>query len=240
VIAALTGRPVASDLRSADLALGGQGAPLVPVGDKLLFPAYDACLNIGGFSNVSMDWQGKRIAFDICPSNIILNRLASYLGHDYDKEGIIASKGKLIKPLFDKLNNLPYYVEDPPKSLGREWLEEFFLPILSEEKTGTEDLLRTVTEHIGYQIGQALHMFQPGNILVTGGGAYNAFLLACVSKNSHHNFIIPENLIVDYKEAVVFAFLGTLRVTGRINVFASVTGAGRDHSGGAVYDLFPE
>lgn len=238
-IAAETGLPVVSDFRAADVALGGEGAPLVPMGDRHLFSEYRACLNIGGFTNVSMESGGKRIAFDICPSNIILNRLASLMGHSFDKDGEMARQGMLDEHLLLDLNNLSYYSEKPPKSLGREWLEEVFLPILTGGHTTTPDLLHTCCEHIGQQTGLSLQSLAKGEILVTGGGARNTFLLETISKHTHHNLVVPDELTVDFKEAIIFAFLGVLRFTGRENVLSSVTGAKRDHSGGSLFDLFP-
>ncbi len=238
-IAAVTALPVISDFRAADLALGGQGAPLVPIGDKLLFGEYDACLNIGGFSNISFDKRGQRIAFDICPANGVLNILAGQLGYPFDKDGKLARTGKLDKELFDKLNSLAYYRQEPPKSLGREWLETKFMPLISHTNIAVEDKLRTCCEHIGYQFAKSLEADKPSTVLVTGGGAKNSFLVETLEKYYSRKLTVPGPQLIDYKEALVFAFLGVLRWYGKINILASVTGAGMDHSGGAVYDLFP-
>jgi anhydro-N-acetylmuramic acid kinase len=236
-IAAETGLPVVADLRSADVALGGQGAPLVPVGDRLLFGQYGACLNIGGFTNVSFEIENRRIAFDVCPSNIILNHLAERTGKKFDQDGILASQGNLLAPLAERLSEIPYYSQKPPKSLGREWLEKEFLPVLESGSYSVSDLLRTMVEHIAQQIGQSLDILNKTTVLVTGGGAHNRYLVDAIRKHSHHDFFLPAEEIIDFKEALVFAFLGALRLKGKINVFSSVTGCKYDHSGGAFYAL---
>jgi anhydro-N-acetylmuramic acid kinase len=236
-IASKTRLPVIFDFRSADVALGGQGAPLVPVGDMLLFPQYLACINIGGFSNISYDRDGSRIAFDICPANIILNHLANHLEKEYDDKGEIARNGKLIQDLLEKMDSLDYYTEAPPKSLGREWLEDLFIPLIDKRAFSPADLMRTCVEHIGSQIGKALENLSEGKVLITGGGAHNEFLVKTIAKYSRQQLVIPDRLIVDYKESLVFAFLGVLRWEGKINVLASVTGSKRDHSGGTIVKL---
>ncbi len=234
-IAAETGFPVICDFRSVDVALGGQGAPLVPVGDRLLFPGFDACLNLGGFANISMEHDGQRIAFDICPVNIILNRLAAILGMDFDKDGEKAGSGEVVHGLLKQLNNLGYYHQKWPKSLGREWLEHEFLPLINILGEPANNLLRTVCEHIAQQVNQALNTDYPLKILVTGGGAYNKFLMERINDSGNHNWIVPAETWIDFKEALVFAFLGVLRWRGEPNVLHSVTGSRLDHSGGAIY-----
>lgn len=234
-IATETGLPVACDFRSADVSMGGQGAPLVPVGDRLLFGDYDACLNLGGFSNISMETGQERIAFDICPVNIILNKLAGNLGKNYDLDGKIAASGKIDEDLLNKLNNLSYYNAPPPKSLGREWLERVFLPALDDSEITVADKLRTVCEHVAIQVNRVFNSKKGKKILVTGGGAWNTFLMDRIRDAGYQEFIIPEPSWVDYKEALVFALLGVLRMRGEVNVLRSVTGSLKDHSGGAVY-----
>jgi anhydro-N-acetylmuramic acid kinase len=234
-VAAETGVPVICDFRTMDVALGGQGAPLVPIGDKMLFADYDACLNLGGFANISMEYEGQRIAFDICPANIILNRLASRLDMEFDKDGEIARSGITLPELLENLNNLPYYKNNYPKSLGREWLEKEFLPMLEQEKWKTNHLLRTVCEHIAQQVNKSLPSGIPSKILVTGGGAYNRFLIERLNAPGKHQWVIPVNEWVDFKEALIFAFLGILRWRGESNVLHSVTGSRIDHSGGSIY-----
>jgi anhydro-N-acetylmuramic acid kinase len=227
-IAAITGIPAVYDFRSADVALGGQGAPLVPIGDRLLFGDYPYCLNLGGISNISFENDKKRIAFDICPVNMVLNYLSSRKGLKYDDKGRIAYGGKIISPLLDKLNSLDFYQQDPPKSLGREWVEQFVVPLIIEATGTPDDLLRTFTEHIAFQIGKILNQHPAGKILVTGGGAKNKFLIDRMKIILKSEIVIPETKIVDYKEALIFAFLGILRWKNEINCLSSVTGASRD------------
>ncbi|MBN1821885.1 MAG: anhydro-N-acetylmuramic acid kinase [Prolixibacteraceae bacterium] len=232
-IAQITGITTISDFRSTDVALGGQGAPLVPVGDKYLFKEFDYCLNLGGFSNISYDEKGKRIAFDICPVNIVLNYLAEKKGSLFDKDGILGSKGNINIKLLEQLNKLPYYAANPPKSLGREWVEKSFLPVLLSNKLNQDDIFRTVYEHIAFQIGKTLKI--NGRALLSGGGTHNSFLLERLKKYTEADLVIPDFQIINYKEAIIFAFLGLLKVSGEINCISSVTGASRDSSCGVVH-----
>lgn len=234
-IAAVTGITTVADFRSGDLALGGQGAPLVPVGDRLLFSKYEYCLNLGGFANISFERNGKRIAFDICPANIILNHFSEKQGFDFDKNGELGRKGKINDGLLKKLNKLEFYQEKPPKSLGREWVEQLFLPVPDNFEISNVDKLRTVYEHIAQQIANAVSV--PGKILVTGGGAFNKFLIDLVSKKTPVEMVIPAHEIVNFKEALIFAFLGVLKYRGEINCFASATGAKCDSSTGVIYQI---
>jgi anhydro-N-acetylmuramic acid kinase len=232
---------VVSDFRPGDVALGGQGAPLVPVGDALLFGQYDSCLNLGGFSNISYsDVSGKRIAFDISPVNIVLNELASKKGVLYDDKGKIAASGVVINDLFEKLENIDYYKQMPPKSLSREWVEKSIHPLLDEySDSKIEDLLATFTLHTAKRIAEVL--IDRKNVLVTGGGAYNDYLISKIKENTNTEIIIPEKELVDFKEAVVFAFLGLLRYRSEINCLSSVTGAKTDSCCGLISypsDLF--
>jgi len=234
-IAAQTGITTVSDFRSQDVALGGQGAPLAPVGDMLLFDEYDFCLNLGGFSNISFEESGLRKAFDICPVNIILNRLAQANGFEYDEDGKTAASGHVNNSLLAALNSLGFYQKPAPKSLGREWLEDVFMPVLDQFDIGTEDQLRTVVEHIAEQIYSILKLQPEGKMLVTGGGAKNRFLVSRISQLTRQTIALPDEKIIDFKEAIIFGFLGLLRILGRVNCLASVTGARHDHSSGAVY-----
>ncbi len=238
-IAAMAGLPVVCDFRSLDVNLGGQGAPLVPVGDRLLFAEYDFCLNLGGFANISFEKEGRRIAFDICPVNTVLNDLAGREGHPYDRDGKIASSGKVNNVLLDKLNHLEYYSRPHPKSLGREWLRKFFLPLLDEAGSSNADLIRTCCEHIAMQVEAALPKKPAGKMLVTGGGAFNKFLTALISSKVKVETIIPDADTINFKEAIIFALLGALRWRGEFNCLASVTGASSDNIGGAVYLCIP-
>jgi anhydro-N-acetylmuramic acid kinase len=237
-ISAVTGLTTICDFRAQDVALGGQGAPLVPAGDELLFPEYEICLNIGGFSNLSTKTCGSRTAWDICPANIILNRLAKRLGADLDRDGKIAASGKLIPSLFEKLNHIDHYHQKPPKSLGREWLENSFIPHLETyDTTSVSDLIRTITEHIAFQIScTANQICNEGRMLVSGGGALNVFLMELIRSRTKCQVVVADEKILHFKEAMIFAFLGLLRSTGVPNCLASVTGAAYDHCSGAVYE----
>ena len=234
-IAAETGLPVVSNFRTLDVALGGQGAPLVPIGDELLFGQYDACLNLGGIANISYRDGGRRIAYDICPCNMALNALAGRLGLDYDPDGSNARGGHLCDALLFRLNALPYYGQQPPKSLGKEWYVGEFRPIIEASDMPVADLLCTVTHHIAGQIARVLQGQGIGTLLVTGGGAFNSYLIGCLREMAPQTQItIPDAMTVNYKEAVIFALLGYLRLTGKVNTMASVTGAKCDSVGGNI------
>lgn len=235
-LAAESQHKVICDFRSLDVALGGQGAPLVPIGDRLLFGEYAACLNLGGFSNVSFENNGKRVAFDICPVNIALNHFTQMLGYDFDKGGQIAKSGKLNKKLFEKLNTLDYYQQSPPKSLGREWLEKVFLPVIESSNPEIPEILNTLTEHIARQIHESTKDMVQGKILITGGGAENLHLISRIKTYSNHEIVIPDKKLTHFKEALIFALLGYLRLKNQVNTLASVTGASRDSSGGTIYE----
>lgn len=234
ILAALSGIPTVCDFRSGDVALGGQGAPLVPLGDALLFGEYEICLNLGGFANMSFENAGKRVAYDISPANLLLNDLSNRKNLEYDKNGDLARSGNVNPPLLEKLNSLKFYSETPPKSLAREWLEEKIFPLMKQGRT--EDLLATAVAHISDQVAIALNQSaDEGKVLITGGGAHNTFLIDCISQKTHLKIVIPRKDIIDAKEAMVFALLGKLRLDGKTNILASVTGASRDSCGGAVY-----
>ena len=235
-IAALIHQKVVCDFRVQDVALGGQGAPLVPIGDHILFSEYDYCLNLGGFSNISFDENGHRVAFDISAVNTVLNFYANKLGFDYDDKGTHARLGNLCTDLLLELNNLEFYKKKYPKSLGFEFVKTILLPIIEKYPITIGDKLRTFTEHIAFQIANALPK-KNGTIFVTGGGAYNDFLIERMQLFlPEMTIIIPENKILEYKEALIFGFLGVLKMRGEINVLASVTGATRDHSSGIIFD----
>lgn len=227
--------PTINDFRSLDVELGGQGAPLVPIGDLLLFSGYDYCLNLGGFSNVSFNKDKERIAFDVSPANLALNYYANQLGHDYDFDGNLGRKGEVIEPLLSHLNSLEYYKKSHPKSLGKEWLVDVFLPLIPEDED-VLNVLRTIYEHIAIQIGRVLKR-ENTRTLVTGGGALNSFLMGRIKEHSDSEIIIPEEEVVNFKEALIFAFLGYLRINNRINVLKSVTGATRDSCSGVINEV---
>ena len=234
-IADITGIMTINDFRTEDVEKGGQGAPLVPIGDRHLFVEYPICLNIGGIANVSYETDGQRTAYDICMANQLLNYLAGKLGYDYDNNGNIAKRGKVNKELLDILNDNPYYRQEAPKSLGREFFENVQHKIVDESDLSVADLLATATEHIAIQIADATRHLDATKMLVTGGGAKNKFLIDRISALSKHEIIIPDTLIVDYKEALIFAFLAALKMEGKINVLSSVTGASSDSSSGKIW-----
>ena len=234
-LAVRTGINVVSDFRSTDIALGGQGAPLVPYGDKHLFSQYHACLNLGGFANISFDENGVRKAFDICPVNIVLNQFARVLGFEYDDSGHLGRKGVADTKLLEKLNNLAFYHQNSPKSLGREWVENEFMVILEQSGASIQSKMSTVYEHIAIQISNVLNIYEIKDVLLTGGGAYNTFLFEQLKSRSNAHIVLPEPLVIEFKEALVFAFLGLSRMLNKENCYASVTGASRDSICGAYY-----
>lgn len=230
-VKAKTGITTIGDFRSLDVALSGQGAPLVPIGDQLLFGDYASCLNLGGIANVSYEKHGKRIAFDISVCNMALNHLAQLCGVPYDANGDLANDGHIIQPLLDSLNQLEYYTAPPPKSLGKEDFIENVLPLL-QEYYDPKDMLATMTQHIGAQIGKTL---PEGKCLITGGGAYNNSLIEAIQTHSTAQVVVPSNELIEFKEALIFAFLGYLRLHEQTNTLKSVTGGRSDSIGGAVY-----
>ena len=234
-LAAACGLPVVCDFRTGDVAAGGQGAPLVPMGDQFLFPGYDYCLNLGGFANISMQMNGKRLAFDISPANIILNYFAAQKGKVYDKDGEIAAAGRKDDNLLQTLNNLGYYQMKPPKSLGREWIEKEIIPLVRLFNISTEDAACTFCEHIAMQIGAVTDNNPLKRMLITGGGAFNTYLVSRIAAHTRVQLHIPGADIVNYKEAIIFAYLGLLRMHQKPNCMASVTGASHNVSGGAIY-----
>ncbi|MEI7661316.1 MAG: anhydro-N-acetylmuramic acid kinase [Bacteroidota bacterium] len=232
-IAAETGLQVVYDFRSLDVALGGQGAPLVPAGDRLLFGDFGYCLNLGGFANISYDKGDSRIAYDICPANIVLNHLASGTGHEYDEGGRLAETGKVNPRLLGKLNALPYYNQPFPKSLGKEWVLEHIHPLLKSRELPVNDLLATFSEHVALQVSKAVQE-RDSKMLITGGGAFNSHLVNRIRQHAGSEIIIPDDLTINFKEALVFAFLGVLRMRNEINCLKSVTGARAGSSGGSI------
>jgi anhydro-N-acetylmuramic acid kinase len=234
-IASLIKQTVVCDFRIQDVQLGGQGAPLVPIGDRILFSEYDYCMNLGGFSNVSFEEKGNRIAFDISPVNTVLNYYANQLGFDYDDKGHFSSTGIIDDSLLNQLNNLDFYKQSYPKSLGFEFVKETVLPIIDHFKIAVIDKMRTFTEHIALQVAKALPN-KTGTLFITGGGAYNDFLIERIQFHLPSlSIIIPEQKILEFKEAVIFALLGVLKLREEINVLSSVTGAKTDHSSGYIY-----
>ncbi|MBU2949549.1 anhydro-N-acetylmuramic acid kinase [Tamlana agarivorans] len=226
---------VVCDFRVQDVQLGGQGAPLVPIGDQLLFSEYDFCLNLGGFANISMEIKGARVAYDICPVNLVLNHYVNRLGFDYDDDGEIASTGEVHSLLLEALNKLPFYKEPFPKSLGLEWVKHQVFPLIDSYDLSIEDVLKTAVEHMAIQIASQFGLKAKRSVLVTGGGAYNSFLMRRIQHHSANKIIIPSKRVVEFKEALIFGFLGVLRLRNEVNCLQSVTGALKNHSSGKIF-----
>lgn len=237
-LSAASGYPVICDFRMLDVALGGQGAPLVPLGDRLLFPEYDFCVNLGGISNLSTEYEEKIIAYDVAFTNIMFNYLAQKSGKPYDRDGILARSGKPLPALLERFNADPYLRKPFPKSLGKEDFVAYYVPLIESAKADTEDLICTAVHYSAFQLAENIkffNRFQP-KVLLTGGGAFNTFFVEVLqSLLPDACLIIPSPEIVAFKEAVVFAFLGVLRYLGLPNCLASVTGASTDNCGGAVW-----
>lgn len=239
-IADITGTKVACDFRKKDVSLGGQGAPLVPIGDELLFGQYVACLNLGGIANVSFMVDSQRVAFDIGLANMLLNHLANQLDKAYDESGLLARGGTIDQLLLAKLNELEFYKHPYPKSLGYEWFLSDVLPLFENSSASVVDQLATAVEHETHQIGKVFTdlVKDSGEILVTGGGAFNDYLIERLKHYTpkHLQIIVPDKKLVDFKEAIVFAFMGVLRLRNEDNCLKSVTGASRNCSGGEIYE----
>lgn len=225
-----TGLPVVCDFRSQDVLMGGNGAPLVPIGDEFLFSEYDACVNLGGFSNISFKINNARIAFDICPVNIVLNQFAQIAGKKFDENGNLAQKGSVDHLLLKKLNDIDFYSLAYPKSLGIEFCNAEIFPLFCEKDY--LDVLATYTEHAAHQISKILNKYKLKKVLFTGGGTYNSFLIERIKIKTSSQIVIPEKEIIDFKEALIFAFMGVLRYRNEINILSSATGSLCDHSSG--------
>lgn len=232
-IVAETGVNCVCDFRTTDVALHGQGAPLVPIGDRVLFHEYDYCLNLGGFSNISFNEGERRSAYDISPVNYVLNHYTRTIGLEYDRDGNIARSGSVDQTLLGVLNHLEFYSKKGPKSLGREWVEEEVIPLIDSYLLSLPDLLATFCEHVAVQISRHV---SGGKVLLTGGGAFNKYLverMASLAKQCE--FVVPDSITVNFKEALIFAFLGALYMCDMPNSLSSVTGARYDAIGGALY-----
>jgi anhydro-N-acetylmuramic acid kinase len=227
--------PVVNDFRKNDVLLGGQGAPLVPIGDRLLFSDYHACLNLGGFSNISYERGIHRIAFDICPVNMALNDIARIMGKDYDTDGEMGRTGDIHERLLTQLNSLSYYEQTGPRSLGREWYLKDFKKKLEAKRISPIDLMATVVEHIAIQVSRVVNKLEGKEVLITGGGAFNSFLIERLAHYCDKDLQIPEDNVINYKEAIVFGLLGVLRMRNEVNVLSSVTGASKDHCSGIIH-----
>jgi len=234
-IAAITRIDTVCDFRSKDVALNGQGAPLVPIGDQFLFPEADACLNIGGIANISFQIKNRTIAFDICPANMVFNHYALQKGRKMDKNGTWARNGEINLSLLKELNQLTFYKNTIPKSLGREWVFEKVVALIDKKEKLIENKLCTSVEHSALKIAEVLNKNKLKQILVTGGGAYHQYLIERIKYHSKSQLIIPDKNTIEFKEALIFAFIGLLRFQEKANCLKSVTGAHSDNSGGAIY-----
>lgn len=242
-IYAETSIPVISDFRTVDVAFGGQGAPFVPIGDSLLFNEYDFCLNLGGIANISFEKDGKQHAFDTCPMNMPLNLLIEHLNLEYDDKGNLARKGDYVQSLFDELNNLDFYKNRGPKSLGKEWVDAIFMQLVNSFSISLEDKLCTICHHIAYQLNETIKssgITKESQLLITGGGAYHSFFIEVLENYlpTSVKIVLPNSLLINYKEALIFAFLGILRIQNENNVLSEVTGASQNSVNGAIYGNF--
>ena len=234
LLAKTTGHKLICDFRVADVALGGQGAPLVPGGEVHLFNGYAACVNLGGFANITRLDNDPVVAFDICPVNIVMNALVQPLGLAFDNNGDLAKSGQLLTKLLDKLNRLEFYQVTFPKSLGIEWVKAQINPLLNEFKDSSPaDILHTFCHHIAHQIAQQLP--DDGSVLFSGGGCYNAFLISLIKAKAKAEIVLPSKELIEYKEAMIFGFLGVLKELNLNNCLASVTGAQFDHASGEIF-----
>ena len=243
-IAAETQLPVVTDLRAMDVAFSGQGAPIVPIGEKLLLGDYNFFLNLGGIANISLNAE-KYVAYDICPANRVLNMLVNQLRKEYDDGGQIAATGTVNNELLEKLNALEYYKQPYPKSLANDFGTDVVYPIIKDSNLEIKDALRTYVEHIVVQIRESISTsgnFKPQTsnlkLLASGGGGFNTFLIQRLSdslKELNVEVIVPDKKLVNFKEALIMAFIGVLRWRQEYNVLSSVTGAARDSIGGALW-----
>ncbi|WP_448519011.1 anhydro-N-acetylmuramic acid kinase [Rhodoflexus sp.] len=241
-LAASSGYPVICDFRTLDVALGGQGAPLVPAGDRLLFADYDFCVNLGGISNFSVEHQGKRISYDVAFTNMLFNYLTKKIGKAYDRGGAIARSGKCLPDLLEQFNADPYLQQSFPKSLGKETFVSYYVPLIEASDASVTDVLCTAVHYSAGQLAKNIRQFNypKPKVLLTGGGAFNTFFVEVLqSQLPEAEIFIPEAEIIAFKEAIVFAFLGVLRYLGQPNCLASVTGASADNCGGAIWGKLP-
>lgn len=240
LLAQTSGLMAVCDFRTKDVSQGGQGAPLVPIGDQLLFHEFDFCLNLGGISNISFEKNGKRIAYDIGLANMPLNHITRKMGLEYDDNGTLARSGKLNAELLDQLNGLSYYQLPYPKSTGYEWFTGEIVPLIDASNCSEVDLLHTFIHHNCEQIASEVHKEgskTPQKLFVTGGGALNQFFIDTLQEKLGPNVtvVVPTKRLIAYKEALVFALMGVLRVENKTNVLSSVTGAREDSSSGQVF-----
>ena len=227
--------PVINNFRELDIILGGQGAPLVPIGEKLLFKGYDYFINLGGIINITKIDSSSVEAYDVVASNLVLNNISNKLNFEFDNKGNIARKGKLISTLFDELNSLKFYKKNHPKSIGIEWINKKIFPIIYKSNHKLEDVMATFSNHIAYQLIKNIDG-KKNKILVTGGGVYNDFLVEKIKvyDKNKNLWIIPDNKLIKYKEALIFAFMGLLKKLNKQNILNNVTGSNIKISAGNI------
>ena len=226
---------VVCDFRTQDVEYKGQGAPLVPIGDLHLFSNYKFCLNLGGFSNVSIKDNNKIKAFDICPVNTVLNHYSKKMGYTFDQDGVLSKKGTVNLDLLNQLNQMSFYNKLGPKSLGIEFVKSKVIPLIDSHILNPKDILRTYIEHTSDQISKSIGSYFNDRILISGGGTYNNTLIDSIKTKVKSKVIVPDSQIIDYKEALIFAYMGLLKSKEKINCLKSVTGAIKDHSSGKIF-----
>ena len=229
--------PVIADFRSLDVAFGGTGAPLVPIGDQLLFPGY-ICVNLGGIANLSY-MEHDVTAFDVSPFNLLLNHIANQNGTTYDENGRLSATGEVNKNLLSALEKTSYYKESHPKSLDKTWVEQHFFPLIAESRCNLADKQRTIIQHLVIRLDKELKKAQEKRrqpVLITGGGAHNIFFIEQLKARATYEIIVPDTKTVDFKEALIFAFLGYRKLTHQYNILAKVTGASKNVIGGVMID----
>lgn len=244
-LAAATGCTVVADFRTADVALGGQGAPLAPIADKLLFPSHDFYLNLGGIANLSGDAGNHFVAFDVTGANQILNAVTQrFFQKNYDENGGLARSGKLEISLLEKMEALPFFDLPYPKSLSNQWVQKNLVELALETKAPPSDLLHTTCVHVGRQLAKSISQIiekegikkEKYRLLPSGGGVFNSFLMECIQvENPNVEIVSPDKKVADFKEAALMALMGVMRLEGVPNCMASVTGAERDAMGGVVF-----
>ena len=239
-IAHRIGIPVICEMRSKDIALGGQGAPLAPTVEKYLLSEFTAFLNLGGIANISLHQDDKITAFDITACNQPLNYLCQkHFDLPYDNEGKLAAKGKLDTDLLEKLNALPYLTMEPPKSLANTWVINDFMSIVNDHIAPHKNKLNTIVQHMAIQTAKSLENMSPETaVYATGGGVFNKFMMKCLSSQLSKQGIVLEaadSMMAEFKEALLMALMAYLSVHELPNSFASVTGAKKDNCNGVVY-----
>lgn len=233
LIQKITNLKTVNNFRTQDLSMNGQGAPLVPIGDKILFSKFKYCLNLGGFVNISIKSRNKIIAYDICPLNTVLNFYSKKIGYNYDIDGKLSKKGKINYDLLNKLNSIRFYLNKYPKSLGIEFVNNKIFPLIDDFKISIQDILATFVKHVAFQINQNIN--DSKEVLVSGGGVFNKSLIHILKNDYNINIHIPQKEIIEFKEALIFGLLGVLRMENKINCLKSVTGAKKDHCSGDIY-----